>query len=282
MYISDNHAHINEVKGLGALEVGTRFKRAGGSLIVVVSLLTWSIGEAPGSKDGVVKLYEMTIKSVQKLRSLGVRALAVLGFHPAECSKLYEIGWSVEEVEEFARWAIDLAGRYIREGRAVGIGEVGRPHWPAPRELVELCNRVMEYAISIAKDLGAVVHLHLERGGSRTVEDVHRIVSRVGARKHSVILHHAEPKVLEMAYQRGLIASIPAKTNELKEALRHEPVFLIESDYLDDRSRPGAVVPPWTLARKLVRMVENGEISEETLYRICFENMRVVYGDVVE
>ncbi|MFN3805364.1 MAG: TatD family hydrolase, partial [Pyrobaculum sp.] len=60
--------------------------------------------------------------------------------------------------------------------------------------------------------------------------------------------------------------------------LKGGPVFVVESDYIDDRSRPGAVIPPWTLAAKLRRYVELGALSRGDVYRICVENVRRIYG----
>ncbi|MEM1638396.1 MAG: TatD family hydrolase, partial [Pyrobaculum sp.] len=172
MFIFDNHAHANEITGLGAGEVARRFKLAGGGGIVFVALLTWSIGGRPGDRGWVVRLYDQAVKNAEVARAAGLISGAVVGVHPAECVKLLEAGWPESEVEEFMRWAVDLAARYVEEGRAVGLGEFGRPHWPVQQRVVELCNRVVLYALERAKDVDAAVHLHLERGGKATVDSI--------------------------------------------------------------------------------------------------------------
>jgi len=276
--IFDNHAHANEATGLGAAEVAKRFKRAGGTGIIFVSLLTWSIGGVPGDRSWVEKLYEHTVKNSEAARAQGLISGAVVGVHPAECVKLRESGWGEDEVEDFMRWTADLAARYVAEGRAVGFGEYGRPHWDAGPDAAALCDRVLEYVLARARDVGAVVHLHLERRGEETVRSVAEIARRANARPGVVVMHHAEPRAAPLAVELGLVPSVPiGRRGELEEALRLEPIYVVESDYIDDNARPGAVIPPWSLANKIRRAVERGLASEsyfeqiyintETLYR---------------
>ncbi|MFN3805457.1 MAG: TatD family hydrolase, partial [Pyrobaculum sp.] len=209
MFIFDNHAHANEVAGVGAVEVARRFKAAGGGGIVFVSLLTWSIGGTPGDRGWVERLYGHTVKNAEVAREVGLVSGAVVGLHPAECFKLLEAGWGVGEVEGFMRWAVDLAVRYVEEGRAVGLGEFGRPHWPVDSRVLELCNRVLLYALQRARDIDAAVHLHLERGGVFTVDSVAEIVERAGVRPERVVLHHVEGALAGYVYSRGLSPSVP-------------------------------------------------------------------------
>jgi len=72
------------------------------------------------------------------------------------------------------------------------------------------------------------------------------------------------------------------RRGEFEEALRAGPVFVVESDYLDDRSRPGAVIPPWTLASKLRQYVAKGVLTEEDMYKICIENVRRIYKSLLQ
>ncbi len=174
MFISDNHGHVNPVGGLGGpREVARRFaSRGGGSFMVVVSLLTVDFGLNVGDLSDVEKLFKLTIESSRMVSEAGVKSVAVIGgVHPAECNALLERGgWGGRnEVRDHMFKAIDLAARLIRQGEAVGIGgEVGRPHWDVGgTEVVDLCNDVILHAFEAARDLDAVVQLHLERRGGR-------------------------------------------------------------------------------------------------------------------
>ncbi|MEM3834541.1 TatD family hydrolase [Pyrobaculum sp.] len=279
MFIFDNHAHANEITGLGAGEVVRRFKAAGGGGIVFVALLTWSIGGRPGDRGWVVRLYDQAVKNAEVARAAGLISGAVVGVHPAECVKLLEVGWAEAEVEEFMRWAVDLAARYVEEGRAVGLGEFGRPHWPVQQRVVELCNRVVLYALERAKDVDAAVHLHLERGGKATVDSIAELAARTGIRPERVVMHHIEGALAGYAFTKGLSPSVPiGRRGEFEDALKSGPVFVVESDYIDDKSRPGAVIPPWTLASKLRQYAASGRIAADDLRQICVSNVARIYG----
>jgi len=69
-------------------------------------------------------VYDHAVRNAEVARGAGLVSGAVVGLHPAECVRLLEAGWGVGEVEGFMRWAVDLAARYVEEGRAVGLGGV--------------------------------------------------------------------------------------------------------------------------------------------------------------
>ncbi|WP_238375005.1 TatD family hydrolase [Vulcanisaeta thermophila] len=277
--ICDNHAHANAVIGMGPRELARRFRREGGKFIVMVSLLTWSLGLNPGSMDDVRKLYDYTIEAARVINEEGIKSVAVVGLHPAEGFELIKRGWSLGDVEDFMRKAIDLAGKYVSEGKAVGIGEVGRPHWEVDERIMDFFNGIIKYALGVARDVDGVVHLHLERNGLATTQSIIGIAREVNIKPYRVIMHHAQPVSIDLAFNNGLMPSIPmGRRGEFEEAVKHGPRFLVESDFIDDPRRPGAVIPPWTLARKLRNYVSNGLINRDFLVSMCHDNILKVYG----
>ncbi|ADY01777.1 TatD-related deoxyribonuclease [Vulcanisaeta moutnovskia 768-28] len=277
--LCDNHAHTNPVIGMGPRELARRFRREGGKFIVIVALLTWSLGLTPGDLDSVRRMYDITVESTRIINEEGVKSVAIVGLHPAEGYELLRRGWSREDVRKFMEKGIDLAAEYVREGKAVGIGEIGRPHWEAPNDVVNFFNELIEYAFRVAKDVNAVLHLHLERNGVRTALSITDMMRRVGNRPYSVVMHHAEPVTIDTAYNSNVMPSIPmGRRGEFEDAVKHGPSFVVESDFIDDPKRPGAVIPPWTLVKKLRGYVVNGIINDDFLYRICVDNIGRVYG----
>ena len=220
--IADNHAHVNPVKGLGPREVARRFRRTGGWFMGIVALLTWDLGLSPGDLSSVDKLYRLTIESVKVIQGEGVKAVAVIGLHPAECVRLLEAGWGFGKVKEFMVKSIDLAAQYIKRGEAVGIGEIGRPHWSVNEGVVGLCNEVIEYAMNAARDLKAVIHLHLEREGEATVKSIVELANKAGVKdKGRIILHHASPSMVKPAVENGVTPSVPVgRRGVIEEAVK--------------------------------------------------------------
>lgn len=277
--LCDNHAHTNPVMGMGPQALAKRFRKEGGKFIVIVALLTWSLGLVPGDINSVRKMYDITVESARIINEEGVRAVAVVGVHPAEGYELLNRGWSINDVRNFMMKSIDLASEYVKDGRAVGIGEIGRPHWNVSSEILSFFDELIMYGLAVAKDVNAVVHLHLERSGVNTASSIVSMVRRIGIRPYGVVMHHAQPESIDVAFTGNVMPSIPiGRKGEFEEAVKHGARFVVESDFIDDSRRPGAVIPPWTLAKKLRSYVNNGLISREFLHNICVENINRVYG----
>jgi len=69
-------------------------------------------------------------------RDTDVRAFAVVGAHPAELSRRVKAGMNLETAELQMRDALKNAQKLVLDGKAVAIGEVGRPHYDvSPQEL---------------------------------------------------------------------------------------------------------------------------------------------------
>jgi len=276
VYVSDNHLHVNPIKGLGPREVARRFRREGGGLCVLVSLLTWSLGLPPCELSSFEKLYRLTVEARRLMMEEGVVTICMLGIHPAEIQKMIEREWSIDRIIEFVDNCMKIVKEHIDREEAHGIGEVGRPHWPVSERDWEIHERVLERCLEHARDLDVPVHLHLERRSMETVESIWKLVNKVGNRRYRIVLHHAEGSVIERAWNLGLMPSVPVgKRQDFEQALKSPPLYVVESDFLDDPSRPGAVIPPWSLAKKIRKL------DERLIRKICIENMRLTYGDLV-
>jgi TatD-related deoxyribonuclease len=53
--------------------------------------------------------------------------------------------------------------------------------------------------------------------------------------------------------------------------------FLMETDYLDDKSRPGAVLGPKTVPRRTRELINQGLLDLNDAYRIHVENIEDIY-----
>ncbi len=272
--ITDNHMHVNPIRGLGPRQVAKRFLKAGGSRAVVVCLLSWSYGIELRDVSDAEKMYRLTISCVKEMREEGLEAYAVLGLHPAEFVKLSEkVGF--EKAYSIVLSAYKLAGAFVKRGEAVGLGEAGTPHWEVSDAVFSWSVKLFEAIVSIAAELNCVVHVHTRRDWS-TVRMLAEVCRRVGLPLHKVIIHHSLPDI-ENCVDVGVTPSVPAKSRELSEAVKRPPKFLVESDYLDDPRRPGAVVAPWALARNILRLIERGVVSEDYVEEICDRLFRRVY-----
>src|SRR2546426_10155856 len=158
--------------------------------------------------------------------------------------------------------AIDLAAKYIREGKAVAFGEVGRPHFPVGPDIVRACNGIVAYAMAQAKALECAVVLHTEDPTPATFAEFAAMATRAGLDPKHVVKHHSTP-FTRLADTAGLVPSILAKEQLAAEALKGGPRVLLETDYIDDPSRPGAVLGPATGPEKTRAGPEKGNIPKE-------------------
>lgn len=271
--VTDNHAHANPLKGLGFVEIAKRFMMAGGVAIVFVPLPSWYYSVSATSPESYSRIYDIVVKGVKEA-SAHIKALAVLGIHPAEIVKLVET-LGARMALEVAEGAMRRAARYVAEGLAVGLGEVGRPHYNTSKLSLEVCNYILDVSLELAKDLDCPIHLHLERG-INAINDVIVRVHKVGLKPHRVVIHHAEPKIIGKS--EGLIPSIPRRGRNLREAFTKRATFLVESDFIDDPNRPGVVSYPWAIATEITEMLTNNFVSKDLVRKIFIDSFEEVYG----
>ncbi len=275
LLVADVHGHVNPVNGLGPKALASRFRDSGGWLYGLVNLLSWSVDLRVGEAGDFEALYRIYVGAAEEMRSEGLRVSLILGPHPAEAVRLLERGFGIEETLDVMMGAYELAASYVRRGLAQGLGEAGRPHWRVDPKVMELCNEVMGHAISLAADLDVPVHLHLDPF-EEALMVVRRYARRADASK--IVIHHARGRIVGLAARMGFTPSVPAKISELLSVRRWWGSIVVESDFLDDPRRPGAVVAPWSIRRTFLRLIRRGEMSLENALGILVERPSRLYG----
>ena len=59
----------------------------------------------------------------------------------------------------------------------------------------------------------------------------------------------------------------------MSEISNYPPVFMVESDHLDDPRRPGVVVYPWVMVEHELELLNQKIVDEEYLERINVDNI---------
>jgi TatD-related deoxyribonuclease len=75
--------------------------------------------------------------------------------------------------------------------------------------------------------------------------------------------------------------SVLASKKNIVEALEKGTRFLMETDYIDDPRRPGAVLGPKTVP-KLTKSLLGGAMTEEQAFEIHVKNPYKIYGIELE
>jgi TatD-related deoxyribonuclease len=281
--VADAHSHSNPVRGLGAAKISRRFREYGGWFQALVALSPWHYAIEFKGFDSYVELIELHIRECKAAEDSGLRVACLAGFHPADVDKLIDkYKMKPFEVLDLGLRVVDYVASLCREGVLDGIGEVGRQHYKTTPERVLVAEMILERAIQNARDYDCIIHMHLENSGADTVYLTHRIVEGLHVeprRRGRLVFHHSKPVMVEAASKLGYPATLPGLPRLLEAAFKSlPPVYMIESDYIDDPSRPGAVVYPWDMAEAQLRMAEKGVVEREYLYKINVDNIVKVYG----
>ncbi len=271
--VTDNHIHVDPLNGEGPIEVANKFYRAGGNFMIIPNKPTWTVNENCTFKDAM----ELVIKYVDEInRDTDVKAFAVVGAHPAELSRRVKAGMNLETVELQMRDALKNAQKLVLDGKAVAIGEVGRPHYDVSPQELEVHNRLISYSMELAKDVGCPVQLHTESAGSEQFLEFAEMADKVNIPRNMVIKHFSGAFILEKE-NHGLTPSLIATKDVVKEGFKKGKNFLMETDYLDDKTRPGAVLGPKTVPRRTFELLKQGLIDEDDAYLIHVTNVENIY-----
>ena len=273
--ITDNHMHIDpRARGLEAVK---EFKNAGGTHIILVSKPSWSLGVMVKKPEDYLKVFEETVEITSKTREIGVGAFPVLGVHPAEISKLTEY-MELSEAMEIMKRGLEIASEYVEKGLAVGI-KSGRPHYPVDAEVWTASNEIMEYAFSLGKEQDCAVQLHTESVGEPELKHIAERARRTAIKMYRVVKHYSPPLV-RTSEELGIFPGVISVKGAIEQALGEGTRFMMETDYIDDPDRPGAVLGPKTIPKRTMKLMEI--YGEEPFWVIHKENPEKVYDIEIE
>ncbi len=268
-FIFDNHMHLNP-KGrfLGAVDM---FLKAGGDTFNLVNLPDNSLG----LEHYYETLYERTVSMARIIREEKEFEPAVtLGPYPLDYFRIEQSG--KDPLEEM-KAAIDLACRYITEGEAHAIGEIGRPHFEVPGKVLEESNSIILYSMEKAADLDCPVILHTDDLDEKGYRFLGKLADKAGLDHKLVVKHHALPQ--DLAFETGIQRSILAsKSNARKACLSGKP-FLLETDYVDDPALGWKVIPPDSVPRRAI-MIKSEIEGWEKIFSEAFRDIPVeLFGE---
>ncbi|RQG91553.1 deoxyribonuclease [Natrarchaeobius halalkaliphilus] len=248
--VLDNHLHLDPDNHRG-IDAVRDFARLGGTHLLVVNKPSWHLGVEAESGADFRPVFERTLEIVAAATDeLEGRAWPVLGVHPGLISRLVdERGYTADQAREIMQGGIELAAEYVESGDALAV-KSGRPHYDVDDEVWEASNAVMRRAFERAADLDCAVQLHAE--ASEDMTEVTEWADDVGLPAHRVVKHYAGGRL------EGPVPSVTGQKDPLEVAADRGEPFLMETDYIDDPDRPGAVLGPKTVPRRVAWLLETG------------------------
>jgi len=214
-------------------------------------------------------VFERTIATVERAsEALPGRAWPVLGVHPTLISRLVDDrGFAPEEAGELMRAGLEVAAEYVADDRALAL-KSGRPHYDVPDPVLSASNETMRRAFELAADVECAVQLHTE--ASEDLGDVAEMAREAGLDPGKVVKHYAAGRL------EGPVPSVMSEKDRLSVAAERGDPFLMETDFVDDPDRPGAVMGPKTVPRRVRWLLEEGH--EAAVRNAHVETPRAVYG----
>lgn len=263
--ITDDHIHIDPRNGRG-MEAAKDFMRSGGTHIFLVSKPSWSLSVYPCCGADYAAVFDETIAVARMIETTGVVVFPVLGVHPAEISRLAE-RMPLSEAAGVMKAGIDCASGYVMEGKAVAL-KSGRPHYEVSPEVQAASNDVLAHALECAAVCRCALQVHAESG---PCADIAGMASHAGVPVERVVKHYGSPDT-------PLHPSLIAKHEAIPQLAREHRVFTMESDFMDENTRPGAVIGPKSVPRYTNQLLARGLITEDDCFRIHAETVGRVYG----
>ncbi|HTT14479.1 MAG TPA: TatD family hydrolase [Thermoplasmata archaeon] len=271
--VVDHHCHLSPA-GEG-LTAARRFAKAGGTHLF---LATQNYGpQVPRSLEEYRTQFETTEALAQLIRSeTPVEVHPVVAPYPIDLvGQAAALG--VEAGLALQRSALDLAGAWVRERRAVALGEVGRAHFPVEPPIRAAIDEAFFHALEVARDADCPAVVHSEDLDAAGFGSLAELAGRAGLRAERVVKHYARSHV-RPDERRGVAASYLARRDLVRATLGDGPSWFLETDFLDDPHRPGAVLDLATVPRRAAAIAEHEPDQAERLWVPFSESIERVYG----
>jgi len=219
--------------------------------------------------------YDITLKMTELARSAGAVAFCTVGPYPVQLLDLTEM-MPLEKAAEVMKGGMDIAARLVRDGRAIALGEIGRPHFPVSEEVMAASNDILSYGMQLAKECSCPAVIHAESATPASMKNLAQMADRVGLPRDKVVKHYCGPLITPME-NHGIFPSVLASRDMVQEALSKGERFLLETDFMDDMQRPGAVLAITTVPKRMRQLLEKG-CDAERLWKLNKNNPEKVYG----
>ena len=272
MIIFDNHLHLRrDGRYIDAIK---DFEKSGGTHFVLCQLPMINIVIR---EKNYKPCYEETLKMADEIRSkTNVKVFVTLGPYPVDYIRLNE-KFGRDEAIKIMKTGMDLAAEKCEEKQCIAIGEIGRPHFPVNEQVINDSNKILLYGMEKAKEVDVPVVLHTESTTPNQCKEIAEMGKKIGLPPKKIVKHFSPPLILENE-NYGLMPSVLSSSKNFLTAIKKGTRFMLETDYIDDPRRPGAVLGPKTIPKKTLELLKNNIITEDEIIKIHKENPEKTYN----
>ena len=259
----DNHLHLSPSgRNIDALK---EFQAAGGTGLTLVTLPYQEVQISEGSD--FLRSFDITLSLAERAREMTDLKINVsVGPYPVLLIPLAE-RFGLEKAEKIMIEGMEHAASLVADGKANSLGEIGRPHFPVDERIVESSNRILLRGMELAHEVDCPVIIHCE-SEDYTDPSLASLAKEAGLDPGKVIKHSSPPWVTPEE-THGVMPSIPASRSLIREAISKSDRFMLETDFIDDPSKPNAIMAVTSVPKRIRGFSQSGELSEEQIHRIC-------------
>ena len=271
MILFDNHQHLRR-DGL-FLEAVKEFQKAGGTHFI---LCQYPMTSLVIQEKSYRSCYRETLKMADEIRlKVDVGVFVTVGPYPVDYLKLSE-RFGRDVAIKIMKEGMDEAAVLYEGNKCIGIGEIGRPHFPVDDQAITDSNEILSYGMAKAKDVGCPVVLHTESTTPEQCKELMEMGKDVGLPADKIVKHFAPP-LIKHDENFGLMPSVLASKKNIVTALMKGSRFLMETDYIDDPKRPGAVLGPKTVPKLTKKLLDAGIMDGNQAFEIHVSNPQKTY-----
>jgi TatD-related deoxyribonuclease len=100
---------------------------------------------------------------------------------------------------------------------------------------------------------------------------------KVGLQANKIVKHFSPPLIYKDE-NHGLMPSVLASNKNIVKSIEKGTRFMMETDYIDDPRRPGAVLGPKTVPKRTKTLIQKNILTHEKAYIIHKKNPEDTYN----
>ncbi|WP_337861022.1 TatD family hydrolase [Ferroplasma sp.] len=256
--VFDNFVHIR--KNGYFLDAAREFIKYGGTSMNIVNFPDYFY--TPDSYYEM--LYKDTIEVAKAVSAAGINTLTTIGPYPLDYFYFRSAG---KDPVFYMEKGIDMAISIIDSGNADAMGEIGYPHFPVAHDVYSDSEIILEYALEACHDHNIPLILHTEDMNEEGYLRLESLIKR-HYKVNRVLKHHANP--CDLKFQDNILKSVIASRKNTRAAINSGKDFLLETDYTDQKEKPGKVIPVYSVPKR-AEMIKNMYKDHDEIFHKIFE-----------
>jgi TatD-related deoxyribonuclease len=273
LIIFDNHLHLRRDGRF--LDAVKDFKKSGGTHFV---LCQYPMTNLVIKNKTYQPCYNETLKMAHEIKkTIDIGVFLTVGPYPVDYIKLSN-KFGRKKTVDIMKKGMEQASDFCEEyDECIAIGEIGRPHFNVNKQIFDDSNEILLYGMKVAKEIDVPVVLHTESTTPANCKEFVEMGKKVGLQANKIVKHFSPPLIYKDE-NHGLMPSVLASNKNIVKSIEKGTRFMMETDYIDDPRRPGAVLGPKTVPKRTKTLIQKNILTHEKAYIIHKKNPEDTYN----